>query len=60
MLNTKGPPPSEFSDFRNAVAFVGPSEALWRYNAEDDIHLMQLRHLFSRHVICEEMILEVE
>ena len=30
-----------------------PFEALWRYNAEDDITLMQLRNLFSRHVICE-------
>jgi hypothetical protein len=59
MLNTNRPP-SEFSDFRNAVAFVGPFETLWRYNAQDDIHRMQLRNLFSRHVICEAMILEGE
>ena len=60
MLNTNRPPPPEFSDFRNAVAFVGPFEALWRYNAEDDITLMRLRDLFSRQVICEDMILEGE
>jgi hypothetical protein len=59
MLNTNRPP-REFSDFRNAVAFVDRFHALFRYNAEDDIHLMQLRNLFSRHVICEPMILEGE
>ena len=60
MLNTNRPPPPEFSDFRNPVAFVGPFETLWRYNAENDITLMHLRNLFSRHVICEAMILEGE
>ena len=60
MLNINRPPPPEFSDFRNAVAFVGPFEALWRYNAEEDLNLMQLGNLFSRHILWEAIVPEGE